>query len=170
VVVQTSLVPSREHTLQTVRFRVNNPATIKLTHYPNRRRYTHAGVRRIECKPDMPRARRSSRPKCRCPCSQPSSDRLNRLRGNIWANRGRGQPLQSTAPNRRHRPSKPRQRAHIDLWPAASMLWAALRSDPRAQALPLIRTDTGDCRRPCKADPILARRFPKGESAGRVSR
>ena len=31
VVVQTSLVPSREHTLQTVRFRVNNTATIKLT-------------------------------------------------------------------------------------------------------------------------------------------
>jgi hypothetical protein len=34
VAVQTSLVPSREHTLQTVRFRVNNTATIKLTHYP----------------------------------------------------------------------------------------------------------------------------------------
>jgi hypothetical protein len=33
VVVQTSLVPSREYTLQTVRFRVNNAATIKLTHY-----------------------------------------------------------------------------------------------------------------------------------------
>jgi hypothetical protein len=34
VVVQTSLVPSREHTLQNVRFRVNNTAIIKLTHYP----------------------------------------------------------------------------------------------------------------------------------------
>ena len=34
VVVQTSLVPSREYALRTVRFPVNNAATIKVTHCP----------------------------------------------------------------------------------------------------------------------------------------
>jgi hypothetical protein len=44
VVVQTSLVPSREHTLQTVRFRVSNTATIKLTPAcPKRRRDFYSG-------------------------------------------------------------------------------------------------------------------------------
>jgi hypothetical protein len=34
MVVRTSLVPSPEYAPRTVRFPVNNPATIKLTHYP----------------------------------------------------------------------------------------------------------------------------------------
>jgi hypothetical protein len=33
MVVRTSLVPSSEYALRTIRFPVNNPAIIKLTHY-----------------------------------------------------------------------------------------------------------------------------------------